>query len=80
MKYYVYVLRSLERKYIYVGLTNNIQRRIKEHQVGKERTTRSYRPFELILTEEYANRKEARVREKYLKSGCGKEWIKKEYC
>ncbi|HLD60707.1 MAG TPA: GIY-YIG nuclease family protein [Patescibacteria group bacterium] len=76
--YYVYVLNSLSRNYIYVGLTDVIDRRFKQHQQGRERTTAPYRPFELVHTEEFATRAEARKREKYLKSGIGKEWIKKE--
>ncbi|PIR87313.1 MAG: endonuclease [Candidatus Harrisonbacteria bacterium CG10_big_fil_rev_8_21_14_0_10_49_15] len=74
--FYVYALSSLSRKYIYVGLTNNHTRRINEHQTGRERTTASYRPFQLILIEEYKTRQEARKREKYLKSGIGKEFLK----
>ena|SRR3989338_7800586 len=73
---YVYVLQSIQKTYIYVGLTHNVQERYKRHQNGREKTTRSYKPFNIILIEEYATRQEARIREKYLKSGCGKEWIK----
>jgi putative endonuclease len=76
MMYYVYVIRSLEKKYIYVGLTNNPDRRIAEHNSGKEKTTRSYAPFEPILIEKFSSRSEAREREKYLKSGTGKEHLK----
>ena len=74
-KYYVYVIRSKIRKYKYVGITNNVERRISEHNQGKEKTTRSYIPFETILIEVYKTRIEARKREKYLKSGIGKEWL-----
>ncbi len=74
--YYVYALESLERKYIYVGLTNNIERRTKQHQNGKERTTAVYRPFKLIFKKGFSTRVEARKREKYLKSGIGKEFLK----
>jgi hypothetical protein len=49
--YYVYVLSSMARKYIYVGLTDNVQRRIAEHNGNKERTTRAYTPFKTILIE-----------------------------
>jgi len=77
--YYIYVIKSLARKYIYVGLTNNVENRISQHQEGREQTTRPYRPYLLILTEKYPTRMEARKREKYLKSGCGKEWIKRTF-
>lgn len=74
--YYVYAIRSLSKNYIYVGLTANTERRIAEHNDKKEKTTRSYAPFRTILIEEYDTRIKAREREKYLKSGAGKEYLK----
>lgn len=74
--FFVYAIKSLTRNYIYVGLTNNIDRRITEHNNGLNRSTKAYRPFELIYTEEHTTRTEARLREKYLKSGIGKEFLK----
>jgi len=74
--FYVYCLQSLSRNYLYVGLTDNVERRFSEHQIGKNKTTRPYRPFKLLLVEEYDSRLEARHREKYLKSGVGKEYLK----
>ena len=74
--YYVYAIASLSRNYIYVGLTDNIDRRFVEHNTGKNKTTKPYLPFELIFTEEFETRKEARQKEKYLKSGIGKEKLK----
>ena len=76
MKYFTYVIKSLKYNYIYVGITNNPARRILEHNKGKEKTTKYYRPFRIIFIEQYKSRMEARKREKYLKSGCGKEFIK----
>jgi len=77
--FFVYVLKSLSRKYLYVGLTNNPERRLDEHQNGKEKTTAPYRPFERILLEQFSDRIDARKREKYLKSGVGKEYIKENF-
>jgi putative endonuclease len=74
--YYVYAISSLERNYIYVGLTDNIERRLSEHNSGKNKTTRAYSPFELIYSEECGSRAEARNREKYFKSGIGKEKLR----
>jgi len=74
--YYVYAISSTTKKYIYVGQTNNLERRVRQHQSGKEKTTRDYRPFKVILTEKHLNRVDARVREKYYKSGSGKERLK----
>ncbi|NMH88927.1 GIY-YIG nuclease family protein [Flavivirga sp. Y03] len=50
--------------------------RIKRHNDGRERTTKFYRPYELIYSEKCSNRIEARVREKYWKSGIGKEKLR----
>ena len=74
--YTVYAIKSRVRNYIYVGMTNNVNRRFNEHNNGKERTTKPYVPFDLIYTEIHNNRISARVREKYLKSGIGKEFLK----
>ena len=76
LMYFVYCLSSLARNYLYVGLTDNLERRINEHQSGKNRTTKPYRPFKLIYSEKFATRHEARTKEKYLKSGVGKEYLK----
>ena len=75
----VYVLRSHTREYWYIGLTNNLDRRILQHQNGKERTTRAYKPFSLVHAEHFKTRQEARNREKCLKSGFGREWLKLQY-
>jgi len=74
--YYVYAISSESRSYIYVGLTDNVERRLAEHNGGKNRTTKPYRPFKLIYTESFSSREEARVREIKLKSGSGKEFLK----
>jgi putative endonuclease len=74
--YYVYAISSLERNYIYVGLTYNIERRLSEHNTGKNKTTKAYSPFVLIYFEKCGNRIEARIKEKYFKSGIGKEKLK----
>ena len=74
--YFVYCLSSLSRSYLYVGLTNNLERRFNEHQAGKNHTTKPYRPFEMIYYESFETRKEARNKEKHLKSGVGKEFLK----
>ena len=74
--FYVYAIKSLTRNYIYVGLTENIKRRFKQHSKGENKTTRAYLPFELILKEFFDDRAEARKREKFLKSGIGKEFLR----
>ncbi len=75
--YCVYAISSLVKEYIYVGMTSDINARIYRHNKGYEKTTKPYIPFELIYKEEIDNRIEARKREKYWKSGCGKEYLRK---
>ena len=74
--HYVYAISSLERNYIYVGLTDNIERRLSEHNTGKNKTTKPYSPFVVIYFEECSSRIEARIKEKYFKSGSGKEKLR----
>ena len=73
---YVYAIKSLTRNYIYVGMTNNVDRRLLEHNNGENKSPKAYRPFQIILKETFPSRVEARKREIYLKSGIGKEYLK----
>ena len=57
-------------------MTDNLQRRISQHQNGENATTAPYRPFHFFHSEGFLTRPEARTREKYLKSGVGKEFLK----
>ena len=77
--YPVYALKSRLKNYIYVGMTADLADRVKRHNNGREKTTRPYRPFELIYKEIHLKRKDARIREKYFKSGVGKEFLRKNY-
>ena len=54
----------------------NVNKRIERHNSGRERTTKHCAPFKLIYVEECENRIEARKREKYWKSGVGKEQLR----
>lgn len=74
--YYVYVLRSLFHKFIYVGFTTDLKRRFKEHNNKEELSTKHYAPFELIHYEAYRNEKDAKRREEYLKITKGKTTLK----
>jgi putative endonuclease len=74
--YIVYVLESGAYKRVYIGMTNDLERRIKEHNNGKTKSTRFYRPWKVLFIESFSTRSEARYREKYLKSGVGREFIK----
>ncbi len=73
---WVYAISSLNFNYIYVGMSINISERIERHNSGRERTTKHYAPYKLIYVEECENRIEVRKREKYWKSGVGKEQLR----
>ena len=77
--YFVYVIRSeIDGRY-YVGISEDVERRVGEHNSGRTKSTKGYIPWKLVFQEEYEDRKTARKREKYLKSGYGKQWIKEKY-
>lgn len=75
--YFIYILQSLKDRKIYVGLTDNLERRIKEHESGKNFSTKSRRPFKLIFYESLPTIEEAVEREKFYKSGRGHEVLNK---
>jgi len=74
--YFVYVIESELNKRRYVGFTNDLKRRLNEHNIGKMKSTKAYKPWKIIYHEEALTRIEARKREKYLKSAAGRRKIK----
>lgn len=74
--YVVYAIKSKVDSRIYVGFTKDVSKRLIEHNSGKTRSTKGYRPWVLIFTEAVETREEARKKEKYYKSGIGKEKLK----
>jgi putative endonuclease len=74
--YFVYVLQSEKDGRLYKGFTEDLKRRIKEHNNGKNKSTKGYIPWKLIYFEEVKSRLEAREREKFFKSGSGREYLK----
>lgn len=65
--FYVYILKSRKDENLYVGSTNDLKKRITEHNTGKVFSTRPRRPLDLVYYEAYKNEQDARVREKQLK-------------
>jgi len=74
--YYVYVLRSLKKNFLYVGFTKDLKKRLKEHNNKEELSTKYYAPFELIHYEGYRNIKDAKRREEYFKTTKGKTTLR----
>ena len=65
--YYVYLLKDPSRKWIYIGYTNNLKRRLQEHREGKNLTTKKFSSIELVYYEAYRSSDEAKDRESKLK-------------
>jgi putative endonuclease len=76
MFYYVYVLKSEQDNLWYTGYTSNLKNRFENHNQGKVESTKNRRPLKLIYFEGCLNQQDATRREKYLKSGNGKIYIK----
>jgi len=78
LMYYVYVIHSLSYNSFYVGSTEDADKRLKEHNAGKCRYTSGRIPWRLDYKEEYSTRSEAMQREKFLKSGRGRAFLKEK--
>ncbi len=77
--YFVYLLENQNDKSWYIGLTSNLKRRIQEHKEGKGgRTTKLKKNWKLIYFEGYLNKRDAIGREKFLKGGSGRKYLKKQ--
>jgi putative endonuclease len=76
MYYYVYILLSEVDNLYYTGYTSDLKERIKLHNEGKVYSTQNRRPLRLIYFEGCINQQDATRREKYLKSGNGKIYLR----
>lgn len=74
--FYVYILKSLKNGRFYTGSTNDIERRLHEHNIGQTKYTSKIWPFELVYKEVYNTKLEAIRRERFLKTGKGRELLK----
>lgn len=73
---FLYILKSRLYPKTYIGITGDVQERLKEHNSGHSNFTSRYIPREVIHTEEFGSKQEARVREKYYKSAAGRRKLK----
>ena len=67
MYYYLYILKSLKDLGYYIGSTDNIEKRFKEHNAGKTKSIKHRIPFVIVYNEKYSKKKEAKQREIKLK-------------
>lgn len=75
--YYVYVLQSKKDGKLYVGYTNDLRKRIILHNLRKVSSTKLREPFYLIYYEAYKNKEDAFEKEKFLKTGWGRNYFKR---
>ena len=76
--YYIYILQSQKNGKKYIGFTaKSVEQRLKEHNSGSNAFTRKNRPFELIHSEEHQDKHFARQRERFLKTGHGRNFLKR---
>ncbi|MDQ7799391.1 MAG: GIY-YIG nuclease family protein [Candidatus Edwardsbacteria bacterium] len=77
MPYFAYILKSVSLGTRYIGSTADIDKRLTEHNDGKCPYTRNRRPWVLVYSEEFASLAGARKRERFLKTGQGREFLDK---
>ena len=77
MPHYVCVLNSVTDGDNYVGCTNNLRIRLEQHNSGRVYSTRQRRPLKLIYSEIYLNQQDAFAKEKFLKTGWGKNYLRR---
>jgi putative endonuclease len=75
--FYIYILKSKKDGKYYIGSTNDTNRRINQHNNGQVVSTKYHRPFDLIYTESFSEEKEARIRERFLKTHKGYNELKR---
>jgi putative endonuclease len=76
--YYVYILKSGKDNNLYIGFTADLRQRLEFHNQGFNQSTAKRRPLKLIYYEGYLSEKDARGRERFLKSGRGHEVLYKQ--
>jgi putative endonuclease len=74
--FYTYILRSEKMGTLYTGVTNNLAKRLEQHNMGDVYYTKHKRPYTLIYYEACISKYDAYRRERYLKTGMGKGYIK----
>ncbi|HEY0029846.1 MAG TPA: GIY-YIG nuclease family protein [Bacteroidia bacterium] len=79
MEFVTYILYSYSAKRYYIGLSSNIIQRIYWHNNANKGFTTRFRPWEVIHIEFHETKGQARDKEKYFKTGKGREWIKNHF-
>ena len=77
MFWYTYAFYSEKLDKFYIGSTNNLKRRVKEHKYGKTHTTIRMKDWKLVYYEACLSKKDAQYRERQLKTGFGRGYLRK---
>jgi putative endonuclease len=77
MKYFLYILKSVKDEKYYVGITDDVARRLKEHNLGYNKSTKPYRPYNIVHLEEFKTKEEAAKKEWWIKNKPEGRWYKK---
>ncbi|MBW1700124.1 MAG: GIY-YIG nuclease family protein [Deltaproteobacteria bacterium] len=75
MPFYVYILQSLKDGSYYIGSTNNLENRLKRHNQGRSRYTKSKCPWQIVYSEQFSDRSSAAKRENFIKQRKSKNFI-----
>ncbi len=75
-QWYVYIMRSIPTGRLYVGVSEDVDRRHGQHERGNVWSTKAYRPWKVVYVEGFATKREALQREHFLKSHVG--WLEKK--
>jgi putative endonuclease len=77
--YYVYIFLNETNTKTYTGIADDVNKRLSEHNAGRVRSSRPYRPYKIIHTESFETIKEARQKERFCKSTTGRRRLKKMF-
>jgi putative endonuclease len=77
--YYVYILLNEAKTRTYTGVTDDVDKRLAEHNAGRVKSSQLYRPYEVIHIESFETLSEARQKEKYYKSTGGRRRLRKMF-
>ena len=77
--FFVYILQSLKDLRTYVGYSDNVERRLKQHNAGQVRSTKHRTPFKFLFFEEFPTAAEAKKRELWWKFGAGRKKLKEYF-
>jgi putative endonuclease len=76
MTFSVYVLKSLKSGKLYIGQTQDLTSRLEQHNNGSSPYTKNRGPWVLVYKEVFSSRSEAMIRERFFKTGKGREFLK----